>query len=586
MNGTISGRRTPSRTTSSSTAAGATWVVSACLILSVCGRGDEVVADKRAEPIEDKSTGASVARASGEVSPTTQEKNTDAGDAGGNVAADGLSPEIPAPKPEQVAVASARIARVEFPNARTSGVGPTAPGVPSITLYTLNSYKRFLAQEKNVEGLGQHKKLRSAAVSAYLEALDEDPAHVYARYNLACAYGLDEDPRALMLLEQLLAQGSKAAVGLVAEAPMDSDFRVFAKDPRFLELTSAAAARKKAGDYAEFTVIPTPSPEWVQIVTAEGRSFRLGDKIELTLSEPAKVGAVDVFFVDGAPCAGADCSNGLEPDCSGRVVLTVEGREPVFVDSVRGVGLEPAIETTKLSLSLDSPAGLLSCSHNSVWVSVLSEARPRLKPVEGLQGGPRTTPRLGVGDDGNLIIEGLPAISADGKMVAFISHYDQIADDDQRALYVVARGSEKTLFRRLLAGKPGPGALEATRFQVELANKKLQELSPSWRTLLPSGGVLPASPFGGEIRFLGAFDHPRLLLIDLHGRVIHRSEHPRWIAKPATRADNLSGEPEHMGVFVDPLLRAVFFQAEKITDLGPGINEQEWHFIELKTPAP
>lgn len=95
------------------------------------------------------------------------------------------------------------------------------------------------AQILNERGLaarraGQHLR----AAKAYQEALELDPLHVWARYNLACELAvLGEYDSALAQLEALARLTSQEARDALRAARKDTDFSKIRDNPRFLRVT-------------------------------------------------------------------------------------------------------------------------------------------------------------------------------------------------------------------------------------------------------------------------------------------------------------------------------------------------------------
>jgi hypothetical protein len=101
------------------------------------------------------------------------------------------------------------------------------------------------ARRLNKNGLGKHRRGElEAAIADYEAALEVAPAHVFSRYNLACALALTERPaKALLHLSVLAhqAEQDRPARERLEAARIDKDFELLRRDSRFRELTLAAS---------------------------------------------------------------------------------------------------------------------------------------------------------------------------------------------------------------------------------------------------------------------------------------------------------------------------------------------------------
>lgn len=104
------------------------------------------------------------------------------------------------------------------------------------------------ARRLNKSGLGKHRRGEmEAAIADYEAALAVAPAHVFSRYNLACALALTGLPaEALLHLSVLAHQAEQAEQDRPARerleaARIDKDFDSLRRDPRFRELTLATS---------------------------------------------------------------------------------------------------------------------------------------------------------------------------------------------------------------------------------------------------------------------------------------------------------------------------------------------------------
>lgn len=115
--------------------------------------------------------------------------------------------------------------------------------------YWNDEAKPALARELNRKALALHTKGNyAAALPLYLQALDADPRHILARYNLACALSMDgQSDEALFVLEQLRVAGCKQCVAQLAHARKDTDLEALWKHARFRALTGPVDAEVIAG---------------------------------------------------------------------------------------------------------------------------------------------------------------------------------------------------------------------------------------------------------------------------------------------------------------------------------------------------
>jgi tetratricopeptide (TPR) repeat protein len=109
--------------------------------------------------------------------------------------------------------------------------------------------KPALARELNRKALELHQEGNyAAAIPVYAQALDANPRHILARYNLGCALSLDgQTDEALFVLEQLRLAGCKACRSQLAHARKDTDWKPLWKDRRFRALTGPADVEVAAG---------------------------------------------------------------------------------------------------------------------------------------------------------------------------------------------------------------------------------------------------------------------------------------------------------------------------------------------------
>jgi cytohesin len=120
----------------------------------------------------------------------------------------------------------------------TSLTVPSA--VPPITLASVAPAKGELARQRYDEA---NRLLRrgnaKAAVQKYVQALQADPTHIYARYNLACSYARIGDQRnALAVLRQFREAGCLVCLRRLVRAREDRDFSAYWSHPDFVSITS------------------------------------------------------------------------------------------------------------------------------------------------------------------------------------------------------------------------------------------------------------------------------------------------------------------------------------------------------------
>jgi hypothetical protein len=105
------------------------------------------------------------------------------------------------------------------------------------------------AKRLNSEGLALHKRLElDPAIARYRDALTAWPGHVYARYNLACAYALrKQSAGAFDALTVLRGLSDRGGLDMLREARLDEDFASLRALPRFRELTGYVPVQVAAG---------------------------------------------------------------------------------------------------------------------------------------------------------------------------------------------------------------------------------------------------------------------------------------------------------------------------------------------------
>lgn len=153
-----------------------------------------------------------------------------------------IAPQLPlaqpAAAPTSQPVAPPVAAPLAAPDPATASVPAAIATLPAPSFEPVTSARVKLGQQKNGLGVRTAKSGDlNAAVEHYRAALGANPAHLLARYNLACAYGLlgmrDE---AFALLRQLQAVGTPEALHQVVKAKTDADLAALQLDPRMIAL--------------------------------------------------------------------------------------------------------------------------------------------------------------------------------------------------------------------------------------------------------------------------------------------------------------------------------------------------------------
>ena len=113
-------------------------------------------------------------------------------------------------------------------------------GVARFSLKLVDSGKLKEASAKNGAALeAQRAGDLAGAIKLYQQALEADPGHVIARYNLASAHSLEGNrATALALLSQLASKtGCAVCQGRLVRAKQDKDFAALHSDESFKSLT-------------------------------------------------------------------------------------------------------------------------------------------------------------------------------------------------------------------------------------------------------------------------------------------------------------------------------------------------------------
>jgi len=430
----------------------------------------------------------------------------------------GKAPAAEAPADAQREPVLIPITQVTCSGGRCAGSAPAAPGIPPLTFIDQNyNYERVEeAQQHNLEGLKFYKKDRGAAIQKYLQALVINPMHEYARYNLACALALDDDPRALMLLKELAAAGTKACLKLVAGAPKDSDFKKLAKDPTFIALTNAAKASLKAGRVADFySLLNKPSAGQAQIFNVQSAHFfSLTDRFQVSWAEPTLVYGI----------------NFVEEYCDQFAVARFAGNEPVLLTSGNNALATP-IMASSVELFVGPKVGFDPyCEELGLTISIFgSSVQPHYDYRRDEIDHPKDKIELYLESDGDVKISGFPAVSADGRLVAYLWHSSHYAGST--SVHVIDSVSNKHRFSLGFKDhQEGEDEEEAKirRFDNSLALKKLREASNEWIPMRREGAALNITRQGKPVRFLGALEGYVMRVVDFYGALLYEKAQPRW----------------------------------------------------------
>ena len=110
--------------------------------------------------------------------------------------------------------------------------------VSALSFKQVNASARSRARALNAAGLKlYHRRNYRGAIAKYIGALQADPGHVLARYNLSCAYNLAGEPeKGLALLNEFRQRGCKECRERLVRASEDADWHSMWNHPLFVEI--------------------------------------------------------------------------------------------------------------------------------------------------------------------------------------------------------------------------------------------------------------------------------------------------------------------------------------------------------------
>lgn len=198
------------------------------LALSAALLASSAACDRPAAPAADRAADAQ-ARAAAQPIPTPTPPSAPPAAKGATPAAPAVPGDGAAPPPPPGPGAGA-------------GPSPTVAGVPDLVLGPVPAAATTTSARANAAALKLHRRKKlAAAIPLYLRALQANPANLFARYNLACAYSLTgKTEEALGLLQQLAAGGCLECQRRIIRAREDQDFAPLAADARFRRLVDHA----------------------------------------------------------------------------------------------------------------------------------------------------------------------------------------------------------------------------------------------------------------------------------------------------------------------------------------------------------
>ncbi len=110
--------------------------------------------------------------------------------------------------------------------------------VPALSFNAVSGRMKSKARKNNAAGLRRYRmRDYPGAIEQYILALEADPGHVLARYNLSCAYNLNREPeKGLALLNEFRQRGCKDCLARLVRASEDADWNSQWNHPMFAEI--------------------------------------------------------------------------------------------------------------------------------------------------------------------------------------------------------------------------------------------------------------------------------------------------------------------------------------------------------------
>ncbi len=326
-------------------------------------------------------------------------------------------------------------------------------------------------------------------LAAFAESWQGNPNHMVSRYNAACVHALLGRPKEEMkLLEVLHAAWGFRALTLLVAAASDSDLASLRSDPRFRELTTAAA----------------PSPAWGDAMAEgardEGVALVISDAVErlcLIRGEPDDEGKIRFRRFD---CDSGQARGELSGTCD-EVAATLDElgawRWSMIAegDSAR----EKVLEWVRVALAHTDEDVPLFRSPSATHVAVY---------LEGVHGDKRFLISKWPGqpmvaylrDDGQgqLLSYALPAISKDGRYLVALAWQDSgLSEISLNRLTVrPTKGRTGSQSLPLQVGMDPDSLGEAAVRRFDMARSALE--GRRWRQLEPVGFVLGSDWLGDD----------------------------------------------------------------------------------------